>query len=470
MLSINKPMRMKSILVAALAAIGAGVTGAAADNPIVGSWHGRLKVTPQVELKLVFHLGTDDDGEASFTLDSPDQGAYGIVGEVDCLSSDSIHVSVRRIGLAYAGHREEDRWIGRCTQGAMNAELILYAEHRPQTPRPPFPYDTKEVTFDNLRDQVVLAGTLTLPEDCTAATPVVVMVTGSGLQNRDEEIFGHKPFAVMADYLARNGIASLRYDDRGFGKSTGDGRTATTEDFARDAKAGVEYMRRIGKFKHVGVLGHSEGATVAFMLGAKNEPVLYAEPDFVIAMGAQSVRGDSILVDQSETVLEQENMPEQLVSDYAEALRKVYVLKMTKGDGAAADGVEGICAEWETTPVRAALKENLKKIAGEPNPWIGYFIGFSPAERIAATGCPAFVLYGEKDFQIRPELNMPPMRRLAPHAAIKLYPGLNHLFQQAQTGAVQEYETIEETISPEVLRDVRNFIASLYNAGFQSGS
>lgn len=467
-------MRMKNIWIAVLAVLGAGMTGAAADNHIVGSWQGRLKVTPQVELKLVFHLETDAAGRASVTLDSPDQGVYGIVGEVDCLSADSIRVSVRRIGLSYAGHREGDEWVGRCTQGAMDEELILYAGKaeagRPQTPRPPFPYGTEEVTFNNLRDQVVLAGTLTLPEGCTAETPAVVMVTGSGLQNRDEEIFGHKPFAVIADYLARNGIASLRYDDRGFGESTGDGTNATTEDFAQDAKAGVEYMRRIGNFKHVGVLGHSEGATVAFMLGAKNDPVLCAGPDFIIALGAQAVRGDSILIDQSTTALEQGNMPERVVSDYAEALRKVYALKMEKGDGEAFDRVEAICAGWETTPVHAALKENLKKIAGEPNPWIGYFIGFSPAGSIAATDCPAFVLYGEKDIQIRPDLNMPPMRRLAPDATIKLYPGLNHLFQQAQTGAVLEYGTIEETISPEVLRDIQNFITSLYDVRLRSGS
>lgn len=465
---MNKPMRMKNIWIVVLAVLGAGVTGAAADNHIVGSWHGRLKVTPQVELRLVFHLETDADGRASVTLDSPDQGAYGIVGEVDCLSLDSIRVSVRRIGLSYAGRREEDKWIGRCTQGAMNEELILYAGDRPQTPQPPFPYSTKEISFGNLRDQVVLAGTLTLPDGCTAETPAVVMVTGSGLQNRDEEIFGHKPFAVIADYLARNGIASLRYDDRGFGESTGDGKNATTEDFAQDAKAAVEYMRRIGNFEHVGVLGHSEGATVAFMLGAKNEPVLYAGPDFIIAMGAQAVRGDSILIDQSTSALERGNMPEQVVFDYAEALRKVYALKMEKGE--AFDRVEAICAGWETTPVHVALKENLKKIAGEPNTWMGYFIGFSPAGSIAATDCPAFVLYGEKDIQIRPDLNMPPMRRLAPNATIKLYPGLNHLFQQAQTGAVQEYDTIEETISPEVLRDIQNFITSLYGIRLRSGS
>ena len=433
------------------------VNAMAHDKNISGVWHGTLKITPQVKFKIVFNFKTGEDGNPSVTLDSPDQGAYGIAGEVNFISSDSVNVTVRRIGLTFAGRKQDGKLIGKCTQGTMSTNLELFPGivelKRPQTPKPPYPYTTKEVRFNNLSDSVTLAGTLTLPESFNGANPAIVMITGSGLQNRDEEICGHKPFAVIADYLARNGIATLRYDDRGYGESTGDGKNATTEDFARDAKTAMEYLRKGMKFKNVGILGHSEGAAVAFILGAENNSGLFSNPNFIIAIGAQAVRGDSVLIDQSATMLEQGNMPADIVSDYVEALRKMYELKIREGNNMAVGNIEAICANWKNTPVHTSLKANLKKIAADNNPWLNFYIGFSPAESIADTDCPVFALYGEKDIQVRPELNMPQMQRLAPKATVKLYPGLNHLFQHAQTGAVQEYGTIEETISPEVLQD-----------------
>lgn len=454
---------MNRIIVAAFIAACCMVKAMAHDKNISGAWRGTLKITPQVELKIVFNFKIGEDGKPSVTLDSPDQGAYGIAGEVNFISSDSVNVAVRLIGLTFAGRKHDGKLIGKCSQGAMSTNLELSPGtvelKRPQTPQPPYPYITKKVKFNNLSDNVTLAGTLTLPKSFTEATPVVVMVTGSGLQNRDEEIFGHKPFAVIADYLARNGIASLRYDDRGYGDSSGDGKIATTKDFAKDAKAALEYMRAEEKFNNIGVLGHSEGATIAFMLGAKNDSELFVNPSFIIAIGAQAVRGDTVLIDQNATILRQGDTPTDLVTDYVEALHKMYELKIIKGHSVASDSIEAIYSDWGNTPVHASLKANLKKIASDSNPWLNFYIGFSPAESIAKTDCPIFVLYGEKDIQVRPELNIPQMQRIAPEATVKLYLGLNHLFQHAQTGAVQEYGTIEETIAPEVLQDIVNFIS-----------
>lgn len=453
---------MNRIIVAAFIAACCMVKAMAHDKYISGAWCGSLKINPQVELKIVFNFKVGEDGKPSVTLDSPDQGAYGIAGEVNFISSDSVNVAVRRIGLTFAGRKHDGKLIGKCSQGAMSTNIELSPGtvelNRPQTPKPPYPYTTKEVQISNPTDNVTLAGTLTLPEGYTNVTPAIIMVTGSGLQNRDEEIFGHKPFAVIADYLARNGIASLRYDDRGYGDSSGDGKNATTEDFANDAKAALEYMRIEEKFNNIGVLGHSEGATVAFMLGAKNGSELFSNPSFIIAIGAQAVRGDTVLVDQSATILRQGNMPTDLVTDYVEALHKIYELRIMKGNSIASDCIEAICSKWGNTPVHASLKANLEKIATDSNPWLNFYIGFSPTESIANTDCPIFVLYGEKDIQVRPELNMPQMQRLAPKATVKLYPGLNHLFQHAQSGAVKEYGTIEETIAPEVLKDIADYI------------
>ncbi|PWB05575.1 alpha/beta hydrolase, partial [Paramuribaculum intestinale] len=307
-----------------------------ASKNISGAWSGTLRITPQLSLKLVFNFKTEEDGIQLVTLDSPDQGAYGIAGDVNFISADSVNISFRQIGLSFAGRQQNGIITGICSQGAMKANIELSPGtvelKRPQTPLPPYPYTTKEININNPSDDVILSGTLTLPKDYNTATPVVVMITGSGLQNRDEEIFGHKPFAVIADYLARNGIASFRYDDRGHGKSTGDGTTATTEDFVRDARCVLEYVRMVENFNNVGLLGHSEGATAAFMLGAEPEiktqdnlcVIDPGKPDFIVAIGAQAVRGDTILIDQSATLLKQGNMPDNIVSDYVEALHNIY--------------------------------------------------------------------------------------------------------------------------------------------------
>ena len=190
-----------------------------ASKNISGAWSGTLRITPQLSLKLVFNFKTEEDGIQLVTLDSPDQGAYGIAGDVNFISADSVNISFRQIGLSFAGRQQNGIITGICSQGAMKANIELSPGtvelKRPQTPLPPYPYTTKEININNPSDDVILSGTLTLPKDYNTATPVVVMITGSGLQNRDEEIFGHKPFAVIADYLARNGIASFRYDDRG---------------------------------------------------------------------------------------------------------------------------------------------------------------------------------------------------------------------------------------------------------------
>ena len=332
---------MKRIIIAAILATCSMLNIMASDDNISGAWHGTLKITPQVELKIVFNFKTGEDGKPSVMLDSPNQGAYGIAGEVNFISDDSVNVTVRRIGLTFTGRKQDGKLTGKCAQGTMSADLELFPGivelKRPQTPKPPYPYTIKEVRFNNLSDGVTLAGALTLPEGLNETTPAIVMITGSGLQNRDEEICGHKPFAVIADYLARNGIATLRYDDRGYGESTGDGKNATTEDFARDAKTAMEYLRKEMKFKNVGILGHSEGAAVAFMLGADNNSGLFSNPNFIIAIGAQAVRGDSVLIDQSATMLEQGNMPANIVSDYVEALHKMYELKIREGNNMAVE-------------------------------------------------------------------------------------------------------------------------------------
>ena len=438
-------------------------------SDIDGPWRGMLSINPSTELKLAINLSHGADGNPEATFDSPDQGAYGIPGEVKFLSADSINISISKINAAFAGKLAGDSIRGTFRQGFFAKPMTFHrgswTPERPQTPKPPYPYITEEVTFTNKADSTTLSGTLTLPQGFSSSTPVAVMVTGSGLQNRDEELFGHKPFAVIADHLAHNGIATLRYDDRGFGKSTGNGTTATTADFAADASEAIGFLK--GKsFDKVGVIGHSEGAVVAFML-ASGMPDNAAEksadiiPAFIVTLGAPAVRGDSILADQSGYMLRQGAMPESIVADYNEALLKMYGRFGKSSNAAIAAYVDTICREWPAdNPVYAPLKANLKQIAASANPWLRYFVGMSPAKYIATAKCPAFVLYGEKDIQVSPGLNMEAMKALAPKATVKLYPSLNHLFQHAVTGSIQEYAAIEETISPKVLDDIVCYIKS----------
>ena len=258
---------------------------------ISGTWNGELVAGIQ-KIPLVLNL----TAEGKCTLDSPQQGAKGIPANVDFLSADSLKVSVNSLNASYAAHLENGELKGVFTQNGFKLPLNLKPGEpakaiRPQTPQLPYPYETEEVTFTNDKAGATLAGTLTVPAD---AKCVLLMVTGSGAQNRDEEVFEHKPFAVIADRLARAGIATLRYDDRATGKSVGGmDANVTTKDFADDALAGIEWLRHSGRFKKVGILGHSEGGSIAFMLGAQKKV------DFIVSLAGPAVTGDSILLAQN---------------------------------------------------------------------------------------------------------------------------------------------------------------------------
>lgn len=389
-----------------------------------GQWSGDLVLGQGKNLPLVLNIGTGSDGKPCCTLDSPMQGAEGIKTEVNVLTADSINITVPDIAATYAGRVTKDVITGRFTQMGMPFKLDLkrggVMMNRPQTPQPPLGYTTQEVSFENKAAGAVLSGTLTWPEgyDGKKPVPVVIMVSGSGLQNRDEEVFGHKPFLVLADRLARNGIASLRYDDRGTGKSTGDASKATTSDFMKDAAAGLELLRSMdGKFSRVGVIGHSEGGLIAFMLAADGMT------DFIVSLAGTGVKGDTIIAGQSNDALRRTGRP----------------------------------ANVTATDIR-------KQAETGGNPWLRYFVDYDPADVIASTTCPVMALNGTMDTQVRPRLNLDRIKSLLPHNAknsIKEYDGLNHLFQHCTTGFADEYGTIEETMSEDVMKDISGWINSL---------
>lgn len=392
--------------------------GVSAQHAMDGVWTGKLNVGPQT-LTLVLHVAHEATGNVVCSLDSPDQGAMNIPVKSDYCSADSISVSLEQLGLSYQGRLKGDEIVGTFTQGLAFPLTLKRGEEtlkRPQNPVEPFPYKTEEVTFTNATDKATLVGTLSYPIAYKKGkTPVVLMVTGSGQENRDEEIFGHKPFLVIADYLARHGVASLRYDDRGFGKSTGgDVKHATTADFARDAASGIEFLHTLKCFSKVGVLGHSEGGSIAFMLGAKGKV------DFIISMAGIGVRGDTALTAQANRLLELSGQPMRL------------------------------------STLQYRVNAYMKK-----SPWLNFFMDYDPSGDISKALCPVMAINGERDVQVISSLNLIGIKAHLtenPKNFVKEYPALNHLFQYCATGNVSEYRMIEETISPEVLEDIVRFI------------
>lgn len=395
----------------------------AGAQEISGPWKGTLDFG-STKLAIVFHFNGSE-----CVMDSPDQGAKGIPAELLFISADSVSVSQKQLGAAFSGRLRDGAIVGRFSQRGLTVALSLtpgeVVRSRPQTPVGPFPYKTEEVSFQN--GSATLAGTLTYPEGWNGKKriPVAIMVSGSGLQNRDEEMVGHKPFLVIADYLARHGIATLRYDDRGAGASTGDASNATTFDFMEDAAAGIGFLRSHKKFSKVGVIGHSEGGEIAFMLAARKKV------DFLVSMAGPGVQGDSILLLQNLNALRQAGMTMRITKEYIRDL-----------------------------------------IKAQNNPWLDYFIDYDPVPDIRQVRCPALILNGDKDTQVDAGVNVTSIAENLPknrsgryfvskRTVVTIYPGLNHLFQECETGQSDEYPLIEETISPEVLSDIAGWIGNL---------
>lgn len=413
----------KSVITTLLALVV--LTGLAQVNTttaLLGSWSGKLK-TGAASLTIVLHL-EQADGFVKVSLDSPDQGAKGISGFKEYLSDDSVAIKIESLGVTYRARLKEGKLDGTFSQRGFSFPLMMTKGvpevKRPQTPKLPFPYETEEVTFTNEADGATLAGKLTYPMgyDKKQKPMVVLFVSGSGQQNRDEELMDHKPFLVIADYLARQGIATLRYDDRATGKSEGgDVKNATSEDFSRDAAAGIDFLRNKKAFSKVGILGHSEGGTIAFMLSAQKKV------DFIVSLAGPTVKGDTLLAAQSNRILSLSGQPATMT-----------------------------------------VEKYRQTVAHMKNHWIDWFNDYDPTDNIRKTHCPVFALNGDRDCQVISTLCLPALKQLLPPSKkhlIKEYPSLNHLFQHCTTGLPEEYSQIEETISPEVLQDIATWIKAL---------
>ena len=402
-------------------------------NAQTGTWSGKLDIQG-TKLSLVFNL----DGDKP-TMDSPDQGVKGLAAQVERGLDGKIIVKVPSLAINYEGVWQENKIVGTFNQMNVSLPLTLTPgedkPNRPQTPVGPFPYATEEVSFAN--GNYILSGTLTLPEGYSRKTPVLLMVTGSGQQNRDEELFDHKPFAVIADALARAGVATLRYDDRGFGDSSAKPMEWTTEDFKLDALAGLELLR--GRFDKVGVLGHSEGGTIAMMIAAEKKA------DFIVSLAGMAISGAETLLWQNRVALKGLGFTDEQVESYCKMLETAFDIRVNGGRMPNPDDYD----------VPESLLQNYWAVVAQIQmPYMIHLLSLDARSILGNVTCPVLALNGSKDNQVDYKSNLSAIRNGLPSNSkncIETIDGVNHLFQHCKTGQVPEYRTIEETFAPEVL-------------------
>ena len=408
-------------------------------NAQEGSWNGELDVMG-TKLPLVFNFSPN-----GCTMDSPSQNAKGIPAEKTVSDDGTIKVKVGMIGATFEGKMADGEIKGTFTQNGFPLPLTLkagkLAVKRPQTPVPPFPYKEESVSFTNAG--YTFNGTLTLPENYTKQTPVVLMVTGSGQQNRDEELFEHKPFAVIADALARQGIASLRYDDRGWGDKSVNFADFTTDDFRQDAAAALPLLRK--RFNKVGILGHSEGGTIAMMLAAEGKT------DFIVSLAGMAISGKETLVMQNRQAMSSIGLPKDIVDSYCATISNI-LNEIANGKKTSEITIDGVPDN---------LKPTLKKSLEQANsPYIRHFITVDASKQLSKIKCPVLALNGTEDTQVDCAANTTLLEKglINSKHTIKKIEGVNHLFQHCTTGNVVEYQQIEETIASEVLEIIYSWI------------
>lgn len=437
-----------------------------ADVDISGTWLGTLQVPP-VPLRFVLNMERVEDGGWRGTADSPDQSAFGLpITSID-VTGDKVVVLLDAAGLEFSGQLSADgqTLAGVVEQGGSTLPLTLKRQaglldyRRPQDPVPPFPYHTLDVTFASDAPGVMLAGTLTWPEG-PGPFATVVLITGSGPQDRNEELLDHRPFLVLADALARANVAVLRYDDRGVGKSTGDFAAATTLDFAADVRGAVHYLGSQTTFPvaSVGLVGHSEGGLIAPIVADGN-----ADVSFLVLLAGPSVDGASIILSQGRAIAAADGAtPAELDATEAQQRATFTCLEDPEAPLAGVDAClrEVLASQGVSEPDLAPLLAQIE------SPWMRWFLNYDPAPVLRRTQIPVLALNGSLDLQVLASLNVPVMEAAFQEAgneraSVSEVPGLNHLFQHAVTGSPSEYGLIPETMAPEVLTQIADWIGNL---------
>jgi pimeloyl-ACP methyl ester carboxylesterase len=436
-------------------------------SPIVGLWEGALKVGA-VNLRLAFKIAELPDKGLSATMDSIDQGAKGIPVDKVTLADNKLTLELPKLKATFSGTVAADlnsvkgEWKQADTAFPLEIKRVekISEVRRPQTPQPPFPYVAEEVTFENKTAALKLAGTLTKPKG-DGPFPAVILITGSGPQDRDETLFNHKPFMVLADHLSRKGIAVLRYDDRGVGKSTGEFIKATTADFATDVQAAIAFLKERKEIdaKKIGLMGHSEGGLIAPIVAAQNPEVA-----FIVLLAGPGVSGEEILIMQGQALLKAMKADEKTFAFQKKIQEKLFKLIREGADAKAIEAALQDALKEIPEKTKKAAEAQLKaseKMLGTV--WMRYFLTYDPRNDLKKVRCPVLAVNGEKDLQVPPAENLSEIEKALKGAGnkdvtIQEFKGLNHLFQTCQTGLLDEYGKIEETFAPAALDVITEWI------------
>ena len=451
-------MKMKTSIVVLLLFIALN-----GNAQIEGYWKGQIDLGVQ-KLEMAFDIKAAENG-FSATLDVPAQGAFDIPVDEIIFQEGQLQLKMNAMGASYSGTLKDAAIEGNFTQRGMTFPLNLAKaektdeqQARPQDPQPPFDYRIEEVSFTNEKEGNILTGTLTIPKG-DGPFPAMVLVSGSGQQNRDEELMNHRPFWVIADYCARYGVAVLRYDDRGMGGSTGEVENATSLDFSYDAEAAFDFL---SNQKHidascVGILGHSEGGIINFMVAARRPEVA-----FLVSLAGPSVNGIEVLKAQGEAIYRAQGLPEEAIAFTSATNNQLYgVIERSENREEADSLLRQLVKGWGYSD--ELTEQTVGQLA---SPWMYYFLKYDPTEAIVKTNCPALLLNGSKDLQVIASQNLPGYEKIIveynkTNLTLCELPNLNHLFQHCETGSPNEYFTIDETISLEVLEMIVGFVNSL---------
>ena len=436
----------------------------------VGNWSGTLDVQG-TKLTLVFKITRSDNSSLTATMDVPQQGASNLPVSKTFVRNDSLYLMVDMIQGSFRGTFKNGQSVeGTWNQRGISLPLTLTRSEggveikRPQTPEKPYPYKEESVVYENKTDGIKLAGTLTIPAG-SGKFPAVVLITGSGAQDRDETIFGHKPFLVLADFLTRNGIAVLRSDDRGVGGSGGSMREMTSEDLAGDALAGVEFLKNQSQIdvNHIGLIGHSEGGIIAPIAANRSNDVA-----FIVLWAGMGIPGDQILYKQAELINKAEGVPEAQIEQNHRLQEAIFnVIRQEKDSLKTLDSLRIVLSGGKYSQLNASQQKAIDQQAeGVNSPWFRYFLNYDPYPALTKVKCPVLAMIGEKDLQVPAKENLAAIKKALTEGGNKNFrvlemKNLNHLFQNCTTGSVSEYGKIEETIAPAAMDTIKNWILSV---------
>lgn len=447
------------------------------QKKLVGLWEGRI--VSGVELRMVFNFSLDSGNNLKAIIEMPDHGSK-FAGDTAILDGDDVSVNIKEANGRYRGVLVNDstikgNWIqglaGKMTLNLKKIERIVKTVKK-QTPAPPFNYKSEDIEYFNNDKSVKYAGTITIPPG-KGPFPAAILITGSGQHNRDEEFSGHKPFAVIADHLTKEGFIILRVDDRGIGGTTGELKAATAADFAKDVMAGMDYLKKRSEVdvKKLGLIGHSEGGMIATMIAAERKDV-----DFIVLLAAPGIKITKLMVEQNEAILST-GFPKNFVQPYINLYGKMLqAINASNTSEETKTKISQLVQNWMDTTDKAMVMATTGIIneqkktefintfsALSDNAWFKYFLLYDPAPSLEKLSCKVLALNGDKDIQVLSPSNLAGIREALKKSKVRIsevteMPGLNHMFQNCKQCTVLEYAQLEETFSPEVLQKISEWL------------